>query len=190
MTAPMLGRPWAVHESVAGTPVEATRPVEPIVDIAAAITPRLSGSAADCKENSSPGLLEVLGDLAAGLTRPHGDRSTPRSDVSQSPGAAGRRRAYRQEVDRRECVEPAGRAPQARCDPDRHVHVLGEDAEFAEARAPLRIGGAWCNQDRTSDVMFNEALAKSGAVVAALDFRMPPVASCEASTTSCIQCRS
>jgi acetyl esterase/lipase len=44
---------------------------------------------------------------------------------------------------------------------------------------PLMIdlhGGAWCSQDRTSDVMFNEALARSGVVVAALDFRMPPVA--------------
>jgi acetyl esterase/lipase len=42
---------------------------------------------------------------------------------------------------------------------------------------PLMIdlhGGAWCSQDRTSDAIFNEALAKSGVVVAALDFRMPP----------------
>jgi acetyl esterase len=51
---------------------------------------------------------------------------------------------------------------------------------------PLMIdlhGGAWCGQDRTSDVMFNEALAKSGVVVAALDFRMPPVAGYPASLT-------
>jgi acetyl esterase len=51
---------------------------------------------------------------------------------------------------------------------------------------PLLIdlhGGAWCNQDRTSDTMFNEALAKSGVVVAALDFRMPPVAGYPASLT-------
>ena len=51
---------------------------------------------------------------------------------------------------------------------------------------PLMIdlhGGAWCNQDRTSDVMFNEALASSGVVVAALDFRMPPVANYPASLT-------
>ena len=49
---------------------------------------------------------------------------------------------------------------------------------------PLMIdlhGGAWCGQDRTSDAMFNEALAKSGVVVAALDFRMPPVAGYPAS---------
>ena len=49
---------------------------------------------------------------------------------------------------------------------------------------PLMIdlhGGAWCAQDRTSDAMFNEALAKSGVVVAALDFRMPPVAAYPAS---------
>jgi acetyl esterase/lipase len=49
---------------------------------------------------------------------------------------------------------------------------------------PLLIdvhGGAWCNQDRTGDTMFNEALAKSGVVVAALDFRMPPVAGYPAS---------
>jgi acetyl esterase len=44
-------------------------------------------------------------------------------------------------------------------------------------------GGAWCNQDRKSDAMFNEALAKSGVVVAALDFRMPPVAPYPASLT-------
>jgi len=37
-------------------------------------------------------------------------------------------------------------------------------------------GGAWCSQDRTSDAIFNQALASSGVVVAALDFRMPPVA--------------
>jgi acetyl esterase/lipase len=49
---------------------------------------------------------------------------------------------------------------------------------------PLMIdvhGGAWCSQDRTSDAMFNEALAGSGVVVAALDFRMPPVAGYPAS---------
>ncbi|MGH7309697.1 MAG: alpha/beta hydrolase [Candidatus Rokuibacteriota bacterium] len=37
-------------------------------------------------------------------------------------------------------------------------------------------GGAWCRGDRTSDVLINEPLARSGVVVAALDFRMPPVA--------------
>ena len=49
---------------------------------------------------------------------------------------------------------------------------------------PLMIdlhGGAWCGQDRTSDALFNEALAKSGVVVAALDWRMPPVAGYPAS---------
>jgi len=49
---------------------------------------------------------------------------------------------------------------------------------------PLMVdvhGGAWCNQDRTGDTMFNEALAESGVVVAALDFRMPPVAGYPAS---------
>jgi acetyl esterase/lipase len=49
---------------------------------------------------------------------------------------------------------------------------------------PLMIdlhGGAWCSQDRTSDAMFNEALAKSGVVVAALDWRMPPTAGYPAS---------
>ena len=51
---------------------------------------------------------------------------------------------------------------------------------------PLMIdvhGGAWCNQDRTGDAMFNERLARSGVVVAALDFRMPPVAGYPASLT-------
>ncbi|HET9489021.1 MAG TPA: alpha/beta hydrolase [Methylomirabilota bacterium] len=37
-------------------------------------------------------------------------------------------------------------------------------------------GGAWCRGDRTNDVAINEALARSGVVVAALDFRMPPQA--------------
>lgn len=35
-------------------------------------------------------------------------------------------------------------------------------------------GGAWCNKDRTSDTGTDEPLAKSGAVVVSLDFRMPP----------------
>ena len=35
-------------------------------------------------------------------------------------------------------------------------------------------GGAWCRGDRTNDTVLNEALAKRGIVVAALDFRMPP----------------
>lgn len=38
-------------------------------------------------------------------------------------------------------------------------------------------GGAWCNSDRAADDMINAALACSGVVVAALDFRMPPAAS-------------
>jgi len=42
-------------------------------------------------------------------------------------------------------------------------------------------GGAWCAQDRTGDALFNEALARSGIAVAALDFRMPPVATYPAS---------
>lgn len=37
-------------------------------------------------------------------------------------------------------------------------------------------GGAWCRGDRTNDTALNEALAKSGVVVAALDWRMPPIA--------------
>lgn len=42
-------------------------------------------------------------------------------------------------------------------------------------------GGAWCNGNRTNDVVMNEALAKSGVIVAALDFRMPPDAGYPAS---------
>ena len=42
-------------------------------------------------------------------------------------------------------------------------------------------GGAWNLGDRLMDVAINESLAKSGVVVAALDFRMPPVASYPAS---------
>src|ERR1041385_7153618 len=42
-------------------------------------------------------------------------------------------------------------------------------------------GGAWNLGDRLMDVAINEPLAKSGVIVAALDFRMPPVASYPAS---------
>jgi len=35
-------------------------------------------------------------------------------------------------------------------------------------------GGAWINKDRLADVAMDEALARSGIVVASLDFRMPP----------------
>ena len=37
-------------------------------------------------------------------------------------------------------------------------------------------GGAWCRQDRLADALIHESLARSGVVVAALDFRQPPVA--------------
>jgi acetyl esterase/lipase len=37
-------------------------------------------------------------------------------------------------------------------------------------------GGAWCRQDRLGDTVIHESLAKTGVVVAALDFRQPPVA--------------
>jgi acetyl esterase/lipase len=42
-------------------------------------------------------------------------------------------------------------------------------------------GGAWCRGDRLNDTVMNEPLAKSGVVVAALDFRMPPEAAYPAS---------
>jgi acetyl esterase/lipase len=42
-------------------------------------------------------------------------------------------------------------------------------------------GGAWCRGDRLNDAPINEPLAKSGVVVAALDFRMPPAAAYPAS---------
>ncbi|MDO8475669.1 MAG: alpha/beta hydrolase [Candidatus Rokubacteria bacterium] len=42
-------------------------------------------------------------------------------------------------------------------------------------------GGAWCKGDRLNDTALNEPLAKSGVVVAALDFRMPPEAGYPAS---------
>ena len=35
-------------------------------------------------------------------------------------------------------------------------------------------GGAWCRSDRIEDACIDEPLARSGVVVAALDFRMPP----------------
>jgi acetyl esterase/lipase len=38
-------------------------------------------------------------------------------------------------------------------------------------------GGAWSRGDRTSDTIMNGPLARSGVVVAALDFRQPPEAS-------------
>jgi len=37
-------------------------------------------------------------------------------------------------------------------------------------------GGAWCLMDRTHDAPVNEPLARSGVIVVALDFRVPPVA--------------
>jgi acetyl esterase len=42
-------------------------------------------------------------------------------------------------------------------------------------------GGAWCLMDRTHDAPVNEPLARSGVIVVALDFRMPPAASYPAS---------
>ncbi|MGA2410535.1 MAG: alpha/beta hydrolase [Candidatus Binataceae bacterium] len=42
-------------------------------------------------------------------------------------------------------------------------------------------GGAWCLGDRLSDAPLNEALARNGIVVAALDFRVPPAAGYPAS---------
>ena len=53
-----------------------------------------------------------------------------------------------------------------------------------EGPFPLVIdlhGGAWNKKDRTSDAGTDEPLAKSGVVVAALDFRMPPDAKYPAS---------
>src|SRR5215469_7862730 len=35
-------------------------------------------------------------------------------------------------------------------------------------------GGAWCEKDRTRNAAINEPLARSGVVMVALDFRMPP----------------
>src|SRR5262249_58501896 len=37
-------------------------------------------------------------------------------------------------------------------------------------------GGAWCRSDRHGDKVIHEALAKSGVIVAALDWRQPPTA--------------
>src|SRR5258705_12151930 len=37
-------------------------------------------------------------------------------------------------------------------------------------------GGAWCRSDRLADKVIHEALAKNGVIVAALDWRQPPVA--------------
>lgn len=42
-------------------------------------------------------------------------------------------------------------------------------------------GGAWCRGDRTNNTVISEPLARSGVVVAALDFRMPPEAAYPAS---------
>jgi len=48
-----------------------------------------------------------------------------------------------------------------------------------EGPFPLMVevhGGAWCLDDRLHNASANEALAAQGIVVAAIDFRMPPVA--------------
>ena len=37
-------------------------------------------------------------------------------------------------------------------------------------------GGAWCRSDRLGDKVIHEALAKTGVIVAALDWRQPPAA--------------
>jgi acetyl esterase len=37
-------------------------------------------------------------------------------------------------------------------------------------------GGAWCRSDRLADAVIHEPLARSGVIVAALDWRQPPVA--------------
>ena len=37
-------------------------------------------------------------------------------------------------------------------------------------------GGAWCRSDRHGDKLIQETLAKTGVVVAALDWRQPPTA--------------
>jgi acetyl esterase len=37
-------------------------------------------------------------------------------------------------------------------------------------------GGAWCRSDRLGDKVIHEALARSGVIVAALDWRQPPAA--------------
>jgi acetyl esterase/lipase len=42
-------------------------------------------------------------------------------------------------------------------------------------------GGAWCRQDRLADKLIHESLARSGVIVAALDFRQPPAAAYPAS---------
>jgi acetyl esterase/lipase len=42
-------------------------------------------------------------------------------------------------------------------------------------------GGAWIREDRLKDAVINEPLAKSGVVVASIEFRMPPDASYPAS---------
>ena len=44
-------------------------------------------------------------------------------------------------------------------------------------------GGAWCLGDRLQDTSINEQLARSGILVAALDFRVPPAASYPGSLT-------
>jgi acetyl esterase/lipase len=42
-------------------------------------------------------------------------------------------------------------------------------------------GGAWIREDRFKDAVINEPLAKSGVIVASIDFRMPPEAAYPAS---------
>src|SRR2546427_4011382 len=37
-------------------------------------------------------------------------------------------------------------------------------------------GGAWCRSERLADKLIHETLAKTGVIVAALDWRQPPVA--------------
>src|SRR3989449_11729773 len=44
---------------------------------------------------------------------------------------------------------------------------------------PIRVelpGGAWCRSARLADTLIHETLARTGVIVAALDWRQPPVA--------------
>jgi len=74
--------------------------------------------------------------------------------------------------------------------PDGHLcrMYLPKDEETKKRPVVLDLhGGTWTKNDRTLDVVCNQALAKAGFVVAAIDFRMGPTHQFPASNQDIVQ---
>src|SRR5881628_258289 len=127
------------------------------------------------------------------LPRCRGSRTGGDSALAPPPGQAARPRLDGGAVAR--AVSPPGQLIDLQREEHMAYDIRIEDVEYVRhgdkpllARLfkprgsgpfPLVVelhGGAWCRGDRLNDTAINEPLAKSGVVVAALDFRMPPEA--------------